>query len=448
MVQILTGKMDSENLQTMIVKGATGTFTLNVGFQGLLFLTSIILARLLGSSGYGAYVYALSWIMLLSVPADLGLNRMLIRNVASYQTQLEWERLAGLLKWASRTALLTSLLIVTLAAAVSYLLKAHFNSQMLSTFWVALVLLPISIQIRIKHGSILGFNRISLAHVPEMLFQPLLFIILIVGGYLLAKAPMSAPVIMSLNVIAAGITFVFIAYLLRGILPPEVKDCTSIYETNAWLHSGFFIVLVGGMHVLNSRTDVLMLGTMVGAESVGIYNIASRGAELINFILMPVHQAIGPTVSSFYVKKDINGLQRLVTKSTRIVLMLSLPIALLLIIEGRWFLLLYGLEFTQGHMALSILSIGQISSIVLGPVALLLIMTGFERDAAIAVGIGAILNIILNSLFIPLWGLDGAALATAISKVLCSVVMVARVYKKLGIHSTILGGVGPRRSAN
>jgi O-antigen/teichoic acid export membrane protein len=274
-----------------------------------------------------------------------------------------------------------------------------------------------------------------------------LFITLVVGAYLIAKIPISAHGIMSLNVVAAGITLIFIAYLLRGILPPEVKDRAPKYETRAWLHSGFFIVLVGGMHVLNSRTDVLMLGAMTGAEAVGIYNIASRGADLINFILMPVHQAIGPTVSILYAKRDIIGLQRLVTKSTRIVLLLSLPLAAGLILMGRWFLLLYGIEFTKGHMALSILSIGQISTIALGPVALLLIMTRFERDAAIAVGMGAVLNIILNGLLIPVWGLEGAALATAVSKILWTLLMTMRVYQKLGIHPTILGRTGLRSSA-
>ncbi|MDQ3564372.1 MAG: polysaccharide biosynthesis C-terminal domain-containing protein [Pseudomonadota bacterium] len=97
--------------------------------------------------------------------------------------------------------------------------------------------------------------------------------------------------------------------------------------------------------------------------------------------------------------------------SARVVLLVSLPVALSMIIFGRWILLtVFGLEFVSGATALAILSAAQIVNAAMGSVGLLLIMTGHERDTATGVGIAAAVNVTLNVLLIPVWGLKGRQL--------------------------------------
>jgi O-antigen/teichoic acid export membrane protein len=62
--------------------------------------------------------------------------------------------------------------------------------------------------------------------------------------------------------------------------------------------------------------------------------------------------------------------------------------------------------------------------IACGSVVLLLVMTGFERDAAISVAISVVLAIILNPIFITRWGINGAALANATGLILWNMLMV------------------------
>jgi O-antigen/teichoic acid export membrane protein len=126
--------------------------------------------------------------------------------------------------------------------------------------------------------------------------------------------------------------------------------------------------------------------------------------------------------------------------------LLSLPILAGLILFGYWFLLIFGPDFTRGKLALVILSLGHMTAIAMGPVALLLIMTGHERDAAKSVGICALLNVALNASYIPIWGIEGAAFATATSNVLSSLLMLRFVYKKLGIQPTVLGKISLRKA--
>jgi len=67
---LIRGKVRQDSLRVTLMWNAGGTFALKVASTALLFLISLLLARLLGATGYGAYVNAMAWISLLSVLWD------------------------------------------------------------------------------------------------------------------------------------------------------------------------------------------------------------------------------------------------------------------------------------------------------------------------------------------------------------------------------------------
>jgi O-antigen/teichoic acid export membrane protein len=79
---------------------------------------------------------------------------------------------------------------------------------------------------------------------------------------------------------------------------------------------------------------------------------------------------------------------------------------------------------------------------------MILIMTGYERDAARAIGFSAIITILLNLLLIPRWGLEGTAVATASTTVLWNILMAVLLYKRLGIHCTALGRISFKQASH
>ena len=444
LVRILLGKEKSEGLRNRFVRGATGIFGLNVAMNGMIFVISLILARLLGSAGFGAYTYALSWILVLGIPAGLGMSGLLIRNVSAYQTQSAWGLMSGIIRWANRVTLFGSLGIGLLSVVILWVLGKHLDQQMLAALWLALLLLPLTAMLRIRRAIMQGLQHLVLGQLPEMLIQPLLSIILIGFAYIVTKGSMTAPWAMGINVMATVVALLISMTLFRKTVPHAVGEASPIYETKAWLGSSLFMLCISGLHIINSRTDILMLGAIRGAEAAGIYHVANRGSELIMFILMPIYEVLSPTIANLYVRRDFDKLERIVTRSIRIILLLSLPIVVGLLIFGYWFLSLFGTNFTQGQASMTILIVGKLISIAMGPVVLLLTMTGNERYAAIGVGIGAALNVILNAFFIPLWGIEGAALATTGSIILWNSILAIWVYKRLGIHATVLGRINLR----
>lgn len=440
-LQIFFRKEGAHGLRSRLARSAAGIFALKVISIGLSFITSLLLARILGTKGYGTYSYVLAWVGVLSVPAVLGLDRMLVRDIASYHARSEWCMIKGLLHWSNKIVLLVSLAIVFLAAIIAIILSSFSVTSMLVSFWVSLLMLPFASLTRLRQASLQGFHRVVQGQMPELLLQPMLMLVLTGIIYFLWERGLTVQCAVGINVVTVAITFIVGVQFLLKTLPKDVKETSPVYQTRIWLRSALPLMFISSMQIINNRTATIMLGAIKGAEAVGVYAVASRGTEIITFVLLAVNSALAPTVSGLYAVKDMKQLQRVITKSARMVLAFSLPVALGLIIFGKWFLLLFGEGFTEGKTALSILSIGYLLNATAGSVGLLLIMTGHERDTAVGVGISAILNIILNAIFIPLWGLNGASIATASSMVLWNILLTIWVYKRIGIHSTALGKI-------
>ena len=242
-----------------------------------------------------------------------------------------------------------------------------------------------------------------------------------------------------MRIVAAVITLAIGVKLLYGILPHTLKEATPKYQAKTWLYSALPFMFMGSMYLIKSRTDLVMLGAIQGAEAVGIYFAVARGAQLIDFVTNAANTVLGPNIASLYAEGKTEQIEKILIKSSRGVLLISLPIIIALAGFGYWYLLLFGSEFTQGKNALIILCVGQLANVMTGSVGLLLSMTGHERYTLISRGGSTVLNVVLNALLIPRWGIEGAAIATASSAILLNLENTIWVRKKLGIHCTAFG---------
>jgi O-antigen/teichoic acid export membrane protein len=230
--------------------------------------------------------------------------------------------------------------------------------------------------------------------------------------------------------------------MLQGALPPETRPAAPAYDTILWARTALSLLFIDSVYILHSRVDILMLGAMKGAAAAGIYNVANRGAELITFGLNSVNMVLAPTVASLYGQGEKERLQNILTISSRAVLLFSLPVTAVFLLFGGTFLGLFGSEFVAGSKALSILSVAQFINCAMGSVGVILIMTGHQKQAAIGVAVSAALNIALNVVLIPPYGIEGAAVATGTSIIAWNVIYMVWVIKKTGLHTTAAGKIG------
>jgi len=438
---ILPEEQDSR-LFSLLVRGATGSFAIKIASIGLGLLTSLMLARLLGVDQYGTYAYVISWIIVLGIPAGLGLSQVMIRFIVKYNSQGEWGKINGLIRYSNIAVFIVSFFIIlAVYLFLQFVISDKSSSTVYSPLLIALVLLPMNSIINRNGAVLIGFHWIVLGQVPYMLVRPLVYIILIVVAWLFLRNSLGVQLIISLNIGATAVALIVAVYLLLKVMPSAMKESQPEYELNPWSRAAFPLMLMSGMYMINGQADILMLGSIKGTEFSGIYQIANRGAGLILFVLVAVIASFAPIIVRLYVGNEIDKLQRIVTKSARLTFLLSLPIALFLVLFGDWLLGLFGSKFVQGYTALAILSFSQLVNVAAGAVGNILVMTGHGRDAALGVGISTLANVALNAAFIPLWGLEGAALATGTSTILWNLILIWFVRRRIHINPTVFGNI-------
>jgi O-antigen/teichoic acid export membrane protein len=441
LAQALSTSSKTLSLERRLAGGVVGSFGLRLAVTAFAFFTHLLLARFLGAAEYGLYVYALAWVSFLGVLSLTGLERVLIREVAANQAESAWGAMRGLLSWSNRVVLTLSVIIGLFAAGTGWALTRSVYSAKLSVFLIALILLPLTALTRLRQSAIQGLHHVVVGQIPEALVQPALFIVLIIAVHQVLGWALSARAATSINVVATGSALLVGAMLLRRSLPQNINLALPTYRTTAWMSSALPLLFANAMNVVNTQAPILLLGSIKGARAAGLYAIASRGSDLIAFGLISVNVALAPVAARLWAERDVARLQHLVTRSVRVVFVCSLPVAVGLIIFGERFLAIFGREFAGAKSVLAVLVIGQMVNVAMGSVALLLVMTGHEREVAIASAVCATLNVVLNLIMIPSFGMMGSALAVAGSLIVWNVLLAVQVYRRLGIHATTFGRV-------
>ncbi|MCC6168180.1 MAG: oligosaccharide flippase family protein, partial [Caldilineaceae bacterium] len=295
-----------------------GGFLLKVAVTGLFFVTSVALARLLGVEGYGAYTYALTWSGLLSLLASLGLGQLVTRSMAAYQAQADWGRVKGLLIWSHGSTLAASAALALIGALAAWLGRGALDRATLLALALALFLLPLTTLMRLQQSALRGFGHVILSQLPESLIQPLLLLVIVGGLWLGLPGGMSAPWAMAANVAATLGALGIAALLVVRRSPPIPAGTTTVYAGRAWLRSALPLLSISALVMVNSRAVILLLGAMAGVESVALYNVAARGAEVLSFVLVPTELALQPRIARLYALGDRAALQGIVRQGARV----------------------------------------------------------------------------------------------------------------------------------
>ena len=391
-----------------------------------------MLARCLGTVGWGIYAYAMTWTNLLSIPATLGIDQLVVREMAVYRARSRQKLMAGLLRWSNSLILGTAIALALAAVAVVWT-RSPESDELVLAMVLAMTTLPLASLRNLRLGAMRGLDRIVLGQIPDAIFAPLIMIVLTGSIYFLLPDRLNVFWVLGSKIVATAVTFIVGTLWLVRSLPQAVKGIKPQYRSRSWLISALPFMFLGTVELINSRIDIIMLGGIEGAAAVGIYAAIAGIAQLTAFIHQASLGVLGPTIANLYSQGKLRQLEQLIQQSILAVFTASLLIGGVVIGFSKYLLLIFGSEFVTGSTAMNILIGGQIFNALTGPVGLVLNMTGHQRYTAIATALSAALNIVLNVLLIPRWGIVGAAIATTASIVIINVIKVMLLQKILNI---------------
>lgn len=415
-----------------------GVFAVRGAGIAMTLLLQVFLARLLSLESYGNYAFAITLITLLSLVGKIGLDTAAIRFVAAYAGSSRPGLLYGFFRGSlGMVALASTGIAALLVAGVS--VADGIAAGLRETLLMAALALPLLGLMQLSSGMLQGFHRTVLSQALSTLVYPLL---VIVGLSLLLWLPgqqIDAPGAMAMTAVALLITFAGGTVAMTRELHQVPHPDRLQFSTREWITSGFSITLVATLVLVIQQTDILMVGMLIDTEHAGIYTAANRLSMLVGFGLMVANTVFAPVISAHHARDELGLLQSATTRAARTVLLFTVPAALLIGGFGKLFLMLFGDEFTAGHSALVILVLGQVGAAAGGLGGFYLTMTGRHWQAT-RVSLGAaVANILLNLLLIPRFGIEGAAVATAISSTLWYALISLRVYRSMGINPTPFG---------
>ena len=186
------------------------------------------------------------------------------------------------------------------------------------------------------------------------------------------------------------------------------------------------------MFQIMSRIDAVMIGHMTNKTQVGIYIVAAQIATSTSVVLLIFNTAFAPKISHMYHNGQLKELKSLYCKATRILGLFSLITFIIILTFGHLVLSLYGAEYEIGYKVVVYRAIGQFVNAGVGSVWLMLRMTGKTQYQVYGTIAGAILNIGLNYLLIPLYGINGAAIASMVVTIfmnLLGFILVVKIFK-------------------
>ncbi|MCO7521988.1 MULTISPECIES: oligosaccharide flippase family protein [unclassified Pseudomonas] len=384
-------------------------------------LRNVLLARILGPSERGLFALLSTLPELISAATSGGLN-----SAVGYQAAKQRDMgllLTQVLVYGSLLAGLLTLLCVVLVRSFGADLAVTVQLGLLA--WLLLLAVPMTVlksgllTLHNASGGVGAFNALRLS---ESLAPLLLFLGLF---WMWREQALEAALISWL----AGIALVLVLGLWwlgrqhRLRLRWDRDGQRELLAYSAKSHPDLLF------QQLILRSDYLFIGALLGSTALGHYAMASAAAEL----LLIVPEAVTTPLMKRLLQQD-TGMERLTPLALRLTATVMLGACLGMALIGQWLIVtLFGADYAPAYPALLALLPGLLGLCYASILRLDLLGKNRPGTVSLLMGAGAALNLLLNVLLIPTWGIVGAAAASSIAYLAVTVAMLALYCRLSGV---------------
>lgn len=416
---------------------ALTTFAIRVGGAALAYFSQIILARLMGAHDYGIYSVAWTWIVILGVMACGGFSTSATRFVPQYRQAGDFDHLRGFLTASRGIAFVISSLIAGTGILAVYLLGATIEPYYALPMTVVFLALPMFAFGSVLDGVARSYDWPLLAMLPTYIWRPAAILVILLSLVLFGH-PATALTGAAAAVAATWVIALFQNIKLDSRLKTQIPKGPRRTELGTWFAISLPMLMVEGFFQLITSADVIMVSFWQDPDQVAIYFAASKTLALVHFVYFAVRAASAHRFAAFYHAGDDDGLAAYVHKATVWTFWPSLVAGLGLLVVSPILLSLFGKDFSSGFPLIAILLIGVLARASVGPVDALLNMSSNQKTCAAIYAATFGINVLLNVVLIPRFGLMGAASATSLAIIFEATTLTITARRHLGVETSIL----------
>src|SRR5689334_19417934 len=267
----LRGKLTGGSSEASLTRRLAGTiFIIRVLSAGLAYLSQILLARWMGSSDYGIYVYVWTWVLLLGSMMDFGISSSAQKIIPEYRTSGEHALLRGFLSGSRWMTLIVSSAISMLLAALVNALSPWIGAAESVPLYIGCLTLPAFVVANTQDGIARSHDWMRLGLMPQFIIRQALIIGFTAGAFVLGFQ-LRATAAMLASAAAVWIAMIGQMIVLNRRLGSHIESGPKAYDFRAWLAISLPILLVESFYLLLSYTDVLVLQQFRPPQEVGVY---------------------------------------------------------------------------------------------------------------------------------------------------------------------------------
>lgn len=426
---------DDENSASQRI--ALITFIIRVVSAFIALVSQILLARWLGTFEYGIYVAIWVAVIVLSTITCIGFPSAVVRFIGEYRELGKPDLIHGVIRASMYIALFFSILVAGIGCAILYVFPEIVTDYYVIPIFLAAICLPMLALEGVMDCIARAFNWPKVAFLPTYILRPLAIIILF-GAAFLYGFPANTVTTMWATIAGSFISFIIQFIILFAKLRKAIPQTKPTYKIKTWVLVALPIFLVEGFYTLMTSVDVLIVSTMMTPDNTAVYYAATKILALVHFVYFAVRASVSHRYSAFHTNGNLEKFQDFVQKTVAWTFWPSVLMAAFMAIFGKYFLMLFGAEFTSGTFILLTLLIGIVIRSSIGPAEALLVMAGRQKMCAGIYAITLTVNIILNISLIPVLGILGAAIATSIALVFETAALHSAAKRTLGLHAFIV----------
>lgn len=408
-------------------KALLALFSTQVIAMGMGFAAHLIMVKTLSASEYGVFSFVFSIVTLLCLIGNFGFQASAVRAVPQVLDKAS-NAFANFFRG-------TSLFVLGFASVVSVLVFTGLSLSPLATkypqeaFWIGAAIVPFFSLIKLYSGIFKGLKKGGWALSYESTFKEsalvLLLIGLIVTGVLSATGQHVLALLLGVFTVLAIAAFMHV----KRFVPSRAPETNASDTLKTWLKISYPMMFVIAAQTLIHRADIIMLGVFMDTADVGAYGAAAKLSQAAMFGFVAMNIIFSPLASEYFHSGKFKALKQLYTKTATLQFVFTAALACGLFLFGESILNFFGPDYAGSLSVLYLLLAGYVLNCVWGPIPFLMIMTKFEHQAMWITFAATALNIALNIVLIPIYGILGAAIATVITLNLRNAVSLIYVLK-------------------
>ena len=385
----------------------------------------IFLARTLGAEDFGHYALALTIFNILTFAVVFGMDNGAIKFISHHLAERQYDKARETLLATASIAFATGVIaaIVLALSAHTLAVTAYGKPDLVTSLLFFAAVIPFATVAIVLISALQAFQTVRYTILIKYLWEPIAKFVL-AAAFLWAGYQLLGVLIAIVMTLAASAALALRAvwqFVFNGSIghPGWNKQ-----EVRTLLTYCLPLAISNLFGVAAPRSDILILGYWVDAQTVGIYLAAFQTAAIMSLVLGAFNTALAPVISRAWSQQDKQRLAETYQAVSRLSATVCFPIFSLIIVFSDDILSLFGSLFLNGTAALIILAVGQVFNSTTGSANTILLMSGHSRIVMTNTIIMGLVLLIATASIIPFWGVTGAAIAASATFILTNVARV------------------------